>query len=335
MIRTVGVLLVSVIITFTGTGLVLAQTTTGTSPIEDETRYERNTGIIGAIRNAIFGESESGARKSKIMVWGGAHQHLFGYKDVRYKKGDEDSSQMDYMTADAQYGGMELYVTGFPGISRALRDARFGVNVALYRHEAFTERNLYAVPAHGILEETVPDETELGRNGKWWSNIGVFAGNDGKWVGIDLGITLRATVINEKSRYKLDPNSPAAPNETYIKTDGRGLLFDDAYLVPNLLLRLGQETLPHFTFSIFRQDFDPAYGSIMSKVVFPVSQYFKMSVGGYLWQTQAGFMEPAVCFLGVELAVRAGIIINYPDEELERVGIKDSVFGAFSLSYNW
>lgn len=318
--------------TASGTGLALAQTSSGTSMIEDETRYERNTGFIGAARNAIFGES--GSRKSKIMVWGGAHQHLFGYKDVRYKKGEEDSSQMDYMTTEAQYGGMELYVTGFPGIHRALRDARFGVNVALYKHDAFAQRNLYAVPLHGIPAETVPDETELGRNGKWWANIGVFAGNDGRWIGIDLGVTLRATVINEKNRYKLDPTSnPASP--TYVKTDGRGLLFDEAYLVPNVFLRLGQEAMPHFTFSIFRQDFDPAYGSIMSKVVFPVSQYFKMSVGGYLWQTQAGFIEPAVCFLGIELAVRGGIIINYPDEELERVGIRDSVFGAFSLSYNW
>jgi hypothetical protein len=316
-----------------GIQVSFAQTAAAAGAAEGEYTYGQNTGIFGAIRNAIFGES--GARKSRITVWGGAHQHLFGYRDVRYKKGDDDSSQNDYLTTDAQYGGVELYAAGFPGVHRTLKDARFGFSVALYKHDSFSKKTLYAVPTHSIPEETVPDETVVERNGKWWANLGVFMGNDGRWVGVDLGVTLRATVINEKTRYKLDPATSTPASPTYIETDGRGLLFDDAYVVPNFLFRLGREDIPHFTLSIFRQDYDPAYGSIMSKVVFPVSPFFKMSVGGYLWQTQAGFIEPALCVMGVELSVRAGIIINYPTDELERVGIRESVFMAFALSYNW
>ena len=332
MIRITGVVLLCMTWCAAGVQISLAQSAADPGASQGEYDYGRNTGIFGAIRNAIF--AESGARKSRITVWGGVHQHLYGYRDVRYKKAEDSSSQNDYLTTDAKYGGLELYAAGFPGIHRSLKDARFGFSVALYRHGSFSEKSLYAVPLHSIPSETVPDETVVERNGKWWSNIGVFAGNDGKWVGIDLGITLRATVINEKTRYKLDPASnPSSP--TYVATDGRGLLFDDAYVVPNFLFRLGREDIPHFTLSVFRQDYDPAYGSVMSKVVFPVSPFFKMAVGGYLWQTQAGFIEPALCLLGVELSARAGIIINYPEEELERVGIKESVFLAFALSYNW
>lgn len=302
----------------------------GTNPNAGAVTEE--TGIIDAVSNAIFGES--GARKSRVIVWGGAHDHLFGYRDVRYKKGDDDSSQYDYLTTDARYAGLEVYITGFEKINKSMKDTRFGFSTALYRHGSFSEKDLYAVPAHGIPAETVPPETEIARKGKWWGIIGAFVGNDGKWIGVDLGISLRFTIINEDTRYKLDPASNPS-NPTYVKTDGRGLLFDDSYVVPNLFLRFGIEQLPHFTFSIFRDDFDPAYGCIMSKIVFPLSQYFKIAAGGYLWQTQAAFLEPTVSLFGIALSVRAGIIINFPEEELDRVGIKESVITAFSLSYNW
>jgi hypothetical protein len=298
----------------------------------NEGHGSEEVGIIDAIGNAIF--AESGSLKSKIMLWGGSHKHLFGYRDIRYKKGDEDSSQNDYLTTNAQYGGLEMYVAGFGEINKSMKDTRFGFNTVFYKHGSFAEKNLYAVPLHGIPEEIVPPDTEISRKGKWWGIIGAFVGNDGKWIGIDLGITLRFTIINEDSRYKLDPNSNPS-NPTYVKTDGRGLLFDDSYVVPNLFLRMGMERLPHFTFSIFRDNFDPAYGSIMSKVIFPVGQYFKIAVGGYLWQTQSGFIEPALCLFGFELSLRGGVIINYPEDELERVGIKESIFWSATLSYKW
>lgn len=46
MVRTAGVLIICAIMTIAGTGLALAQTASGTSPVVDETRFERNTGII-------------------------------------------------------------------------------------------------------------------------------------------------------------------------------------------------------------------------------------------------------------------------------------------------
>jgi hypothetical protein len=171
------------------------------------------------------------------------------------------------------------------------------------------------------------------RNGKWWCNLGVFAGIDSRWLGLDLGLTLRSTLINEKTRYRLDAASDPA-NPVYHETSGRGLLFDDALVVPNMYIRLGREDTLYTTFSILRDDYDPAYGSIMTKVVFPF-KYASMSVGGYYWQAQAVFIEPALRFMGLEIAVRAGLFVSYPGEELSRVAIRDSAFGSTSISFSW
>jgi hypothetical protein len=69
--------------------------------------------------------------------------------------------------------------------------------------------------------QTSPATANEGHGSEEVGIIDAFAGNDGKWIGIDLGITLRFTIINEDSRYKLDPNSNPS-NPTYIKTAGRG-----------------------------------------------------------------------------------------------------------------
>lgn len=278
-----------------------------------------------------------GIQINKIMLWGGFHKHLYGYIDQRYRKNENDDNQDnqgDYISLNSQYYGLELYITDFSNIVPDLKDLKFGTNIAGYQHGEIKQRTLYSVPLHNIPEETVPNENEPELNGKIWANIGVFVGLDKKWIELDIGVTLITTIVEEKKREKLDPNSDPE-NPTYIKTEGRGLLFDEGKVRLNALFRLGQEKKPHMTISAYRHNYDPVYGAVMGKVCIPLFSFIQFNIGGHLWQTQSIFIEPLLIVKGVALGVMAGVILNYQEKELERVGLEDSIFYSCSISYMW
>jgi hypothetical protein len=282
---------------------------------------------------------KSGLHKNKIMVWGGAHKHLYGYTDKRYKSQtgssaeDRKRDQGDYISVNAMTGGMELFMTDFSDVSSILKDGKFGMNVSYYHHDRIPQRNLYAVPLHGIGAETVP-ATESRMIERWWMNTGFFIGADKKWFEIDVGLTVKTTIINEKSREKLDPSSTPS-NPTYVKTKGRGAIFDDSSIIGNFYFRLGLESRPHFVFSVYREDYDPVYGIAQVKLCFPISKYFEVDTGGYVRKTQSIFIEPIVKVAGLELGVKTGLIINYGNDAKMKTGIKDSVYGSIKMAYAW
>lgn len=279
----------------------------------------------------------SGLLKNKILIWGGIHNHLYGYTDQRYKEYDDNgkkNDQGDYIKTDAKHFGFEFYLSDFSHISPKLKVGKAGINFSGYIHDRIPERNLYAIPSHNISEEIKPGKTESEQHGKWRYNLGFFIGTDMKWWNFDIGLTYAVTFIKEKDREKLDPDSDPN-NPTYIETEGRGIMADKSKIVPNFFIRLGLENSPHFTFSIFREDYDPEYGALMAKIIFPIGSYLRFNMGGYLWQTQAAFIEPVISYKGVSLGFRTGLIINYHDDDLQKVGIQDSLFYSCSLSYEW
>ncbi len=278
----------------------------------------------------------SGLRKNRIKIWSGFHNYLYGYEDRRYASSDPDwEDQGDYIKTDSQYYGMELVFADFSGMTRVFRDARFGLNICVLRHGDVSSRELYAVPGHGIPRETIAgDIYDYDTNEKWLTNAGLFMGFDKMWYAVDLGLTLTATIIDEKEREKLSPSSDPS-NPEYVKGKGRGLMFDESGVSPNFFFRFGPEEKPNFTLSVFRDDYDPIYGIAIVKVRFPLGSYFMINVGGYLHQTEAIFLEPVITIGSFSLGGRAGLIVNFNDDHFQKAGIKDSAFYAFSLGFKW
>jgi hypothetical protein len=273
----------------------------------------------------------SGLRKNRIMAWSGFHNYLYGYEDQRYLNGDSG----DYIKTDSQYYGIELVFADFSDMQNIFRDARLGLNICVLRHGDISSRVLYAVPGHDIPQETIAGNIyDYDTNEKWWTNAGIFVGLDKKWYAVDFGLTLKATVIDEKEREKLDPGSdPSDP--VYTRGKGRGLMFDESGVSPNFFFRFGPEEKPNFTLSVMREDYDPLYGIAVVKVRFPLTGFFMINFGGYLHQTEAVFLEPVVNIGQFSIGARAGLIVNYNDDNFEKAGISDSAFYAFSLAFKW
>jgi hypothetical protein len=273
------------------------------------------------------------------MVWGGVHKQLYGYTDKRYKTQSGSSSedikrdQGDYIAVNAMTGGMELCLSDFSEVNSMLEDGKFGFNICYYHHDRIPQRTLYAVPAYGITSEAVP-ATESQMIERSWVNTGFFIGVDKKWFEIDFGLTVKTTIINEKSREKLDPASTPA-NPIYVQTKGRGAIFDDSSIIGNFYFRLGLENRPHFVFSVYREDYDPVYGVAQVKLCFPISKYFEFDTGGYVHKTQSIFVEPIVKVAGIELGVETGLIINYGNDAKMKTGIRDCVYGSIKMAYAW
>jgi hypothetical protein len=293
--------------------------------------FSQGASLFGQI---IDGLSQDGQHHNKVMAWAGAHNDLYGYIDRRYQAQNPSSSesrvrdQGDYIKSDSQYSGFEFYVSDFSYISKSLADMRFGFNVAMYHRDRYKQKTLYPVSIAGIPQETFPP-TETKAIERWWFNPGFFVGADKKWIAVDLGLTMKSTIIVEKTRQRLDING------VYQPVKGRGAMFENSEWLMNFYFRLGPEDKPHFVLSVYRDDYDPVYGVFQSKMCFPLGAYFNINVGGYLYKTQSVFLEPGVRFFGVELSVKAGMIINYHDKAIARTSIKDSIYGACQLSYVW
>lgn len=159
--------------------------------------------------------------------------------------------------------------------------------------------------------------------------LGLFGGINEKWYELDAGVHAKIRTEKEKERlYR-------APDNSIIPRKGRGWIWSNSAMRMNFLGRLGLEDKANFTFSICREDYDPNYGLVMAKVFFPINKYFKMQVGAFLYPADAIFIQPVLSFAGISLSPRAGVIINYRDDDFEKVGIFEGTFMSFSASYNW
>jgi hypothetical protein len=263
------------------------------------------------------------------MIFGGMHDHLYGYTDQRYAGDDKG----DYCNTDAYWGGMEFYLTDFSAQHPKLTDIKFGGNINFYFQKEYEQRTLYAVPVCYIDQEIVPSDTSS--ISKFTLIPGVFVGIDKKWFGIDAGISLYLKGYDEKSREYIDRENSTETNRVFKKVEGRGYVWGDSSVKMNYLLRLGLENNAHFIISAYREDYNPDYGVMQVKLLFPVVSFFQMGVGGYLFNTQSIFIEPAFTFFGVTLGAKAGSIINYHNDYFEKVGIKESIFDSAFISYGW
>lgn len=291
---------------------------------------DRESGLMNKFKSAA---DTQGLLQNHLLIWGGAHNHIYGYRDSRYL---DQNDNFDYIKTDSQQMGIELNIAGLSDIDPAFSSTRMGFNIAGYRHDKIKPRTLYSVPLHNIPEETVPapEKDAFDNNIKWWYDFGFFIGIDKKVFAFDLGLTLRTILITEEKRKKLRPDSdPDAPQ--YDEVDGRGLMFDDANAALNALLRLGMEDRTHITFTAFRASYDPVYGAVQGKVSFPIATFFTLNTGAYFWQTKAAFLEPEISLYGIALAYKAGLILNYRDKEIKNLSIKDCAFHSVSLAYQW
>ena len=286
-----------------------------------------------SLREADTAPKESGTSfmpklyKNKIILFGGYHSHIFGYNDQRFV--DDDKS--DYISTDSEQAGAEYFTTDFSTLSRYLKHVRIGGSVVFYRRGQIDQRTLYAVDDGGSLvipEETIPADMDQWTS-KFWLNFGFFGGYHRKWWGTDLGLTIIVGAYDEKYRRRYNTSGVIE------QTKGRGILWNNATVLPNFHLRLGSEEGPHYTFDILRQDYDARYGFIQSKLVFPVVDFFTMKVGAYHYKTNAIFIEPEFSLWGVSLSFKFGTILNYYDKNVKRVGFSESLFYGGSLSYKW
>lgn len=264
------------------------------------------------------------------MIYGGYHTYLYGYEDKRYV---DLKDQGDFLKTTGQYYGMEYARSGFGKEFLEVDNARIGGLMNIYYRDYFKPRTLYAVPAHGIAQETIlPNAND--RSPISTVTLGIFGGIDEKWYELDAGFHGKIKMENEKERLKLAPDStPASPS--YQSTKGRGWVWSNSAMRMNFLARLGLEDKVHFTFAVCREDYDPNYGKVMAKLFIPLNNYFKMQFGTFLYPADAVFIQPVFSYAGISLSPRAGVIINYRDDNIEKVGVFEGAFMSFSASYNW
>lgn len=265
-----------------------------------------------------------GVQKNIVNLWGGFHKDLFGYYDQRFVDYDKNA----YLMTNSKHFGVEFYKSQENSFSKIFKELRFGTNISFYHRSEFETKTLHAVELRNIPEEIVPEEKE-DRAARYWLNLGIFAGINQKWFAFDFGLTYSMNAFYEKERdYREEDGSIGV-------AEGRGWTWDDGTLYPNLHIRLGEESGMHFVFNILREDYDPIYGIIQTKIVIPISQYFKLSVGGYMYQTDAFFIQPEITIGSFSLSAKVGTIFNYQDEKIEKVGVQDSLFATMSVSFNW
>ncbi len=266
-----------------------------------------------------------GVGKNKVYFYGGLGNRIYGYQDRRYT---DLSDQGDYLKKMTQLVGIEFHKTDLSSISQDLKDIRLGANIFFNHHSSFNQKTLYAVPSKYIPEEEVFEDKE-DSYGRYWLNMGFFAGVNKKWYGLDVGLTYTTKAMYEEKR------DHANPEGVIEEIDGRGWVWEDSGLELNFYARLGLEESINISLSYLRENYDPLYGKLMTKIHIPVFEYFSLNIGGYLYSTNAVFLEPAFVYGDFSLLLKVGTVINYNDDDITRVGIADSLFGGLSVSYEW
>ncbi len=279
------------------------------------------SGNNASIKEEILASSRF---NNRITFFGGYHAHLYGYTGQRYL-GDDKSN---YISTDSEQAGFEIVTNYLIPDKKNVKDMRYGMNFNFYRRGDLGERNLYAVPSHNILAETVPPQS-YNKESNMRYNIGFFLGYHKKWFAADFGLTVLLDYEEQEKRERL------LPDGTTTWEEGRGYSLDDASILPNFFIRVGTEDTPHLTLDIMRSDYDIRYGMIQMKLIFPIVSFFSFKVGGYLFKREAVFIEPTFTFKTISIAAKVGTVLNYNDTIINRVGLKDSMIYSGSVSYQW
>jgi len=260
----------------------------------------------------------------ELLTFGGFHNQLHGYTDNRYVGTDKG----DYLKTTAWYGGAEYLQKGVFADVPELKNVVLGAATNLYVQSDFSSRELYAVTTPAIPLEKILDDP-VDRAGRFVYTLSGFGGFNETWWGAEVGLSAFLKGYNEQSRQKYDPTG------NKISVDGRGWVFDSSLILPNFLVRLGPDNLPHFVLSLFRGNYDPGYGALLAKVVVPIQGFGSFQVGGSLYQTASIFVEPAVQMGNITASLRVGTILNYYDAAFTRVGIFEGAFLSGSLGFHW
>lgn len=267
----------------------------------------------------------NGGENNSLLVFGGYHSYLYGYRDRRYV---DTSDQGDYIKTYGQYYGIEYSHLGFGEKYREVKDVRTGGFGTFYFRDSLASRTLYAVTSPSIPEEVIlanPNDRAMKASLK----LGIFGGLDDEWYEVSLGVhaNLQAEYESRRLRY--------APNGDIISSSGRGWMWRDSSMRVNFLGRLGLKNNAHFKLAVFREDYDPNYGKVMAKIFIPISSYFNMQAGAFLYPSDAAFIQPDFTYSGITLSPRIGLIINYRDDNIEKVGLFEGFFMTCSASYIW
>lgn len=273
------------------------------------------------------GSDEGG--KNSILFFGGYHSYLYGYRDRSYVDTDD---QGDFLKATGQYYGVEYSHLGFGKNLPEVENVRIGGLLTYYYRGALPTKNLSSfktTPAGTIINQDPILPNANDRTQVVSVRVGVFAGLDEKWYELSAGFHANLESEYERERLKYDEFGAEVPSE------GRGWMWSSSAMRMNFLARIGVKDNANFTLAIFREDYDPNYGKIMAKIFFPLNDYFKMQVGAFLYPTDAIFIQPVVMYQGVSISPRIGLIINYRDEDFEKVGIFEGLFMSAAATYNW
>lgn len=253
-----------------------------------------------------------------LSFFTGYHNHIYGYEDQRYVASDKG----DYISALAGYGGIEYERKGLKGLDpRWEKDILLGGNVNFYIQDKFSKKTLYAVPSREIPKETVPEDRD-DRESRFQLSFGFFAGYDHQWVALTGGLTAKLSGYDETERLKY------APDGSIMDSDGRGWVWDDSILLPNFYFRFGWIEYPHLVFELYRENYDPGYGSLQGKINIPAHANFHIAIGGSFWETASVFLEPSLHMKNWFLGIRTGTIINYYDDDLSRVGVFEGFYSS-------
>lgn len=259
-----------------------------------------------------------------LVTFAGYHNQLHGYTDSRYVGSDKG----DYLKTLAWYGGAEFVQNGVVTANPATKNLVLGAAGNLYVQNAFDSKTLYAVSSPVIAAQTILGDP-VDRAGRFQLTLSGFTGYRDEWWAAEGGLSVFLKGYEEKSRRKYDASG------NVVEAEGRGWVFDNSLILPNLRLRAGAEDLPHFVLSLFRGHYDPGYGSFQARVVIPFGPGTNLQVGGSLYETASIFVEPTFRVAGFDVGLRAGTILNYNDSAFTRVGIFEGAFLAGSVGCHW
>jgi len=271
--------------------------------------------------------ASGGAFAQELLTFSGYHTQLYGYTDSRYTGTDKG----DYLKTLAVYGGAEYIQRGLALDEDFAKHVVLGAASTVTVQNAFDPKSLYAVSGNGysIASQTVPASTS-DAVGKTQVTLSGFGGYSDEWWGLEGGLTFVLKIVDEKTRQKVDATG------TVYDSAGRGWVPDGTpSVLPNVQLRLGSQSFPHFVVSVYRGQYDPTYGYVQARVVVPFAGGSNLQVGGSFLQTASIFVEPTFRLGFVDLGVRAGTILNYNDAAFTRVGIFEGLFFAGSAVWHW
>lgn len=258
-----------------------------------------------------------------LSVYTGYHKHIYGYEDYRYVASDKG----DYISALAGYAGVEYERKGLKGIDPQWEDnIMLGGNLNFYMQDKFSQKTLYAVPSLDIEEELIPKNQD-DRESRFQLSFGFFVGYDNDWAALAGGLTAKLSGYDETVRLKY------APDGSIVDSDGRGWVWDDSILLPNFYFRFGWVEYPHLVLELYRENYDPGYGSLQGKLNIPASKNVHIAIGGSFWETSSVFLEPSLHFDAWSIAIRAGTVINYYDDDLSRVGVLEGFYSSLCAGF--